>query len=306
MLRDPGGAGATNVQPGVGLDFYDDFENDPVMGPLLEDMEDPLGFHRPDDIYQRVVDKVKEKLELGTEEENGSARRLLPHVDRDLLKRPVMTVPYAVTRRGMQSQIHEVLVEKLGAGNYWKECNYLAGLVEEAVDEEIPASKQARDWLKEVARVVTADAGQSLRWASPIAKEEKVEVTVGGQRVRLTLRKDTDKLDKNKHAGAIAPNFVHSCDAAHMLATVRRMADGGITSVAMVHDSFATLAADVNIMNERLRETFVEQYSRNILEEFREEIVSQLPPSVSDKVPPVPALGNFQIEDVLYSEFFFS
>jgi DNA-directed RNA polymerase len=46
---------------------------------------------------------------------------------------------------------------------------------------------------------------------------------------------------KDKAAAGIAPNFVHSHDAAHLLLTVAACCKEGITDIATVHDSFGCL-----------------------------------------------------------------
>jgi DNA-directed RNA polymerase len=119
--------------------------------------------------------------------------------------------------------------------------------------------------------------------------------------VRIRVLSENDSPDCRQHAQGMAPNFVHSMDAAHMHLTTARLAAEGVRSLAMVHDSFATHAADTDRMARVLREEFVAMYrNHNPLEDFRARFLE-----LGD-LPPVPAMGTLNLEGVLDSEFFFS
>ena len=59
---------------------------------------------------------------------------------------------------------------------------------------------------------------------------------------------------------AVAPNFVHALDAAHLTFTARLLEDGGHAMVA-IHDSFGTHPSSVDEMHTAIREAFVRLYS---------------------------------------------
>ena len=52
----------------------------------------------------------------------------------------------------------------------------------------------------------------------------------------------SDAVDKKKARSGVAPDFVHACDAAHLMMTVNAAAEEGITNIVTVHDSFGCLA----------------------------------------------------------------
>src|SRR3546814_15024722 len=85
-----------------------------------------------------------------------------------------------------------------------------------------------------------------------------------------------DKLDARAQANCVAHNFVHSLDASHLQAVAYRSKGQGIRHLAVIHDSFGTHAANTGKLSRILRETFVEQYSGDVLGDFYQEMKDQL------------------------------
>ena len=83
---------------------------------------------------------------------------------------------------------------------------------------------------------------------------------------KITIRRETpsEPVSKRKQYQAFPPNFIHSLDASHMVLTAL-MCDGKGLAFAAVHDSFWTHAADVDVMNEAIRETFIQMHSEDIV-----------------------------------------
>lgn len=79
-----------------------------------------------------------------------------------------------------------------------------------------------------------------------------------------------DPVHKRKQLQAFPPNFIHSLDATHMFLTALKCAEEKLTFAA-VHDSFWTHAADVNIMNGVIRDSFIRMHSENIIERLSAE-----------------------------------
>jgi DNA-directed RNA polymerase len=174
-------------------------------------------------------------------------------------------------------------------------------------------------WLQDVAKVV-AKANLPIQWETPTGfvvrqdyrkvKSRQVELFVSGQRITISVAEGhEEKIDSTKMALAIAPNFVHSMDAAHMLRTVDVLMGTVGTSVhlSMVHDSYATHAADATELAHAIRAAFIDMYGERCwLTEFREEVAAQLPEEEAAKLPPVPAYGNLDVSEVANSLYFFA
>jgi DNA-directed RNA polymerase len=93
---------------------------------------------------------------------------------------------------------------------------------------------------------------QYLRWTTPAGfpwanrcykqktKQVRLYLHSLGVPFRVLLNPE---IDKRKAKNGVAPNFVHACDAAHLMRTVNAAVAEGITSIATVHDSFGCLAS---------------------------------------------------------------
>ena len=91
------------------------------------------------------------------------------------------------------------------------------------------------------------------------------------------------------------------------MTTVNRLAAKGLTSFAMIHDSYGTHAADVDLLHTELREAFISIYTEHdVLEEFRSQVVAALPEELKEKVPPVPSRGTLDLSLVRDSKYFFA
>jgi DNA-directed RNA polymerase, mitochondrial len=301
-----------------GLQHYSALLRDPVGGAAVNLV--PSG--RPADVYTAVG-----KAAQGLSDVSGDAysSAWLGKVCRKIAKQPTMTLCYAATQFGMQNQIESAL-EKLDEDNGGRYLNgdidnnlaarYMAGIVWQAIGTQVVAARAAMDWLKEAAKVA-ASVGLPIRWSSPLglpvvqayrkAKGEKLNVFVDGVRMRMTVVVDTLEIDSVRQASGIAPNFVHSLDAAHLMRTALMAQEYGISSLAVIHDSFGSHAADIPVLNAVIREAFIEQYTPNLLEKFKDEIAEQLgDPSLVEKLPPLPPMGTLELDAIRDAEFFFA
>ena len=85
--------------------------------------------------------------------------------------------------------------------------------------------------------------------------------------------------------------------------TVQELYRRGLRDFAMVHDSYAVHACDVDLMNEVLREQFTRLHKLFTLPGFFEQVKASAP---GIELPPPPALGSLDLAEVLKSEYFFS
>lgn len=77
-----------------------------------------------------------------------------------------------------------------------------------------------------------------------------------GQERKLTLQLDTEELDPLATGNGLAPNWIHSHDAAHLRAVMRDLRRFGLQAPAAAHDSFATLAPEVSTLKAALAAAF--------------------------------------------------
>jgi DNA-directed RNA polymerase len=234
-----------------------------------------------------------------------------------------MTMPYGSGRYGFRGQIKEEIgghwhdhgVRYLDGGDDFHASVYLAGAMFEAISSVVVAARLAMDWLQETAKIASKE-GAPIHWTTPagflVLQDYRVDegvaldFTLLDKRVTMVLKKTGTKLNNRKQSQGISPNFVHSMDASHMMLTVNACVDAGVTSFAMIHDSYGTHAADAETLSYHLRRQFIDQYSGNVLEDFRDEILELVPEEKHNLIPPVPPMGTLDLEDVMKSEYFFA
>lgn len=296
MLRDEVGGKATNLVPS----------------------------EKPSDIYSQVAAEASALIDEAVAEGVEIAARWQGKVTRKVTKRNTMTVPYAVTEYGMRDQLlqefRKIAEEDPACDPVFREATmadaaFIAKINYAAIGRVVVAARAAMDWLKEAALVVAAD-GLPVQWTSPsgfrVVQDYRkflgteFDFDVAGRRYRLTLKVETKKLNGRKQASGISPNFVHALDAAHMHRTVDTGVGRGITHFAMIHDSFGTHAADVETMASTLRDAFIEQYTPDVLGQFRDQLARLLPDDLREKLPPLPAFGTLDLEGIRSSDYFFA
>jgi len=272
----------------------------------------------PSDIYTEVLKKTKDLLAKNQE---PLAKVWLDAVDRKLVKRPCMTFAYSVTSIGIRDQISSEMRKQrdgqfLPGHENWQAAAFLAPLVEEAIRLVVVRAAEAMDWLKELSGHMTKEEIPTS-WVTPLgfpvvqpyrkAKGKRFTVWFQGERLQLTLRVESKEVDKRKHALSVAPNFVHSLDATHLMMVVNRLHDEQVTdSYAVIHDSFGVHACDVDAMHYVIRDEFIKLYDEDVLTQTYQSTLLALPGDKWPDVPTPPETGDLDLEEVRDAEFFFA
>ena len=135
----------------------------------------------------------------------------------------------------------------------------------------------------------------------------RVKAMLMGEVIKPRLNTELDTTDRRRMINGVAANFVHSLDAACMMITVNLANEKGLRNFCNVHDSFGTTAADVQTLNETLRDAFVKVFTEHdVLQEFKDGIASLVPDKLKAELPDVPQKGNLDVELLKQSEFFFA
>jgi len=217
-------------------------------------------------------------------------------------------------------------------------AQYLAGKTLHGIRVVAPLVEKTMRWFRVVARTL-AKENHSIQWVVPsglpvenqyFSQEDYLlpvwlynkrlnPLDMGAQdrvddegavhaRTRMHLRLDAapQRLLGSKQANTISPNLIHSMDAAHLALTVARARAEGISAFLMIHDDFATHAANIGRLGEILREEFVKMYEgydpRTVIYSYAQ---SKLSENGLKKLPPPPELGDLDIRQVLDSPYFF-
>lgn len=308
-----------------GLQNFSAMLRDPIGGEAVNLVPSEL----PADIYQKVADRVLARVEADAVSDNETLAKIaqgwLQHgITRKVCKRPVMTLAYGAKAFGFKTQVFEDTVRpykfKVGQENFpwdgsgWDAASYMGGLIWDCVGEVVVAARQAMDWLQKAASAASKE-GLPVRWetpdglvvlqAYPKMQSKRIKLTFGGVQHKLTVATEASKeLDRQKQANGISPNWIHSMDASHMRATVRRCFHEGIRSFSLIHDSYGTHAGNAWALAAFLREEFVDMYEQDVMERFKKDLEMQLPEET--ELDALPQKGTLDLALVLESDFFFA
>lgn len=132
--------------------------------------------------------------------------------------------------------------------------------------------------------------------------DEDLSICTVLQKLRLVISQDNLPLSVYKQKSAFPPNYVHSLDSTHLMKTALRCHKLGI-EFAAVHDSYWTHACDIDVMNKILREEFVDLHSQPLLEDLSRGFKLRFP---NIKFRQLPKRGNFNLDSILHSKYFFA
>lgn len=277
----------------------------------------------PRDIYSEVSRQAFAWLREGAEGGDPIARSLVDFlgpdgIPRSCAKRPVMTLPYDVTLWSAQNYVYEWYKASVPRGeeplapDSGKKCRHLAGLLLDATTEVCKGAVEAMSWLHALAGEA-AKQGVPLRWTAPSgwpvqqeyrrSDRKRVRTILGGAVRQINLVMGRGPVDPAQQRQGVAPNFVHSVDAAVMSAAVSSWPRG--RPIAAIHDSFATTAPHVGDLRDTLRGAVVEEVlKKSLLSAFWEEARSYI--QGAGAVGPPPTFGEIDPEAVLKSPYLFS
>ena len=293
---------------------------------------------RPQDVYQRVADLVLSKLELFAATGDRLAGLWLSYhqqtgiVNRKLCKRPTMTFVYGSKRFGFKNQLKEYIrglddwrlvrehftaldeegKEKkvLGAA-----LGLMSGFIWDALRELVVAAFHGMAWMQKAARGV-ASQNKTVEWTVEATgfkvrqdyykvTRKQVQTLLAGSAFRHSVWTETPDVNPIKQANAVAPNIVHSLDAAVLMMTVVEAAAEGVEQFAMVHDSYGTVPSDCALLARVLRQVFAKFYSqRDVADDLYQQFRAQYQDEARCPVPPLK--GDLQVSHVQASDYFFA
>jgi DNA-directed RNA polymerase len=158
-------------------------------------------------------------------------------------------------------------------------------------------------WIEdEVSKAI--DRGvKDLTWVTPsgfvvtqkLMKKEIVTVKLQllGRCELEVATQDSDKVDKQHHKNATAPNLIHSLDASLLHLSALRFN----APIALIHDSVLCRATDMSMLSSIVRETYMHLFAEHdYLRDFAQQIGAETDP---------PIIGDLEPESVIESTYFF-
>ena len=225
-----------------------------------------------------------------------------PHMDRKVVKRVVMTIPYNAKPYSNRGYIKEALLEK-GVEVDKDDLTKTVNAVRVAMEQVVPGPMRVMKWIEnEVDRAITQGHTQ-LRWVTPsgfVVRQKLMKKNIQTVTLQLLGRcrmsvavEDSDKVDKTHHKNATAPNLIHSLDASLLHLSVLRFD----APIALIHDSVLCRATDMDILSGLVRETYMHLFAEHdYLRDFAAQIGAESEP---------PIIGDLEPESVINSTYFF-
>jgi DNA-directed RNA polymerase, mitochondrial len=223
--------------------------------------------------------------------QNGMAQQHMDDLMRPLADKVALGTisahPYAQMVETVDEETGEVTERNDGGFTC---ANQLAKSAYHAITSVAPKADLAAKWFQGIAGIL-ANEGLSTVWKTPMGMPvvqryseyhtKVVNMWLYDRKVKVPEATSTDKvedgrvmtritakfreapkatIDKRKARSAIAPNVIHSLDAAHLQRAVLYALKAGMRHFLMIHDSFATHAGRTAEFSHIIRKAFRDQY----------------------------------------------
>ena len=212
--------------------------------------------------------------------------------DRSKVKRTVMTIPYNAKPFSNRSYIRDALSEG-GIEINKDDLTIVVAAVRQAMNEVVPGPMAVMKWIETEVASAIKDGAKHLEWVTPSGfvvvqrlmkrQVETIDLKLLG-RCRLSVATtDGDKIDRNRHKAATAPNLIHSLDASLLHLSVKRFD----APIALIHDSVLSRATDMGLLATIVRETYMHLFAEHdYLTDFASQIGAKTEPPIIDDLEP--------------------
>lgn len=305
LMKDNRGAEAVNVV---------NHNNNQIIADIYGDVAGCVNRYLEVGDYDKEINYTTSDQVQRTVDTSVMAQGMVGKINRKITKRNVMTFPYNVSTYGMKDQLMTDILEdyegtdkQFWEGEKWIAATFLSRLNYRGIGEVVEGAVICRDFLKDLTKEII-ERGSHVFYRTPIfgfpvvhrvVKYTTTRVTTS--LAKLTIRTPTTQLDARKMVNGIAPNYIHSLDAVLMFRTVERLLTRGVSSFALIHDSYGVHAADTEKLAEEVREAYIELFENDPLYDF----VDQAAPFRALEAKEV-IIGDLDLSEVRNSEYIFS
>jgi DNA-directed RNA polymerase len=247
-----------------------------------------LPSEEPQDAYKVVAEQAKPHV----------PECIRPYMDRKVVKRVVMTVPYNAKPYSNRGYIREALKEKKVEVDK-DDLTATVKAVRDAMNVIVPGPMKVMQWIEqEVANAIDRGA-TSLEWITPsgfTVNQKLMKPTIQNIELQLMGRckikvatEGGDKVDRNHHKNATAPNLIHSLDAALLHLSALRFD----SPISLIHDSVLCRATDMSVLSDIVRETYMHLFAEHdYLNTFASYIGAETKPPIIDTLKPAKVIDS--------------
>lgn len=294
------------------------------------------------DIYGEVAKATLSliKEDAASADFGAYATTILAHtlIDRKVVKRAVMTLPYGSRFQSASNYISDILLPKLHAigitdrSQKREIAKYVSKRVWDAIPMVVQAARKGMSYLQRLANLFSTQC-LPIAWTTPsgfivqqsyysvvgkvvnlftggsIILKNHIPIWKAGDKRSQLIFQDTDDriIDATRQVSGIAPNFIHSLDASHLMFSVKAARAAGMQSFALIHDSLGTHAGNTEEFAEIIRLCFYRLYAEHSpLDELTKHLVQQLDLEQLKKVPKKPKDGTLDLEEIKKAIYLFA
>ena len=229
---------------------------------------------KPADGYRTVAEKAKEYL----------PEKFHEWMNRKVTKRSVMCTPYGVTQNSARNYIRLALREEKREFESTDLTAITNAIFRKAIPEIFPGAIEVMKWLQGSALEIMDRGQETIQWTTAsgfvVTQDLRHSNTVtvqtrlmGGARVKSIIGDGYAGPDRAHHRSALAPNVVHSADAALLHLTFAYW-DKPFT---VIHDCVLGRSCDMDQMASDIRLHFSEMYKGDVLEDWAKEVGVDVP-----------------------------
>jgi DNA-directed RNA polymerase len=243
-------------------------------------------------------------------------------IDRTTTKRQTMTLPYGLTLHSCINYTREWLEDKVrknGSNPFglemYRPVAFLGKIIWESIGDVVGSAQRGMDFIR-ACMAVLIDNDVTPHWMTPIGfpvrmRYENYDVVtvstrIGAKAKVLSLRQENGTQSKRKALNGGPANYIHSLDGFGGLLghTINLCAANKVNHLGSVHDQIMCLSSDYLTVSSCVREATVDIFSRDLLNEFRQGVLTMLPSSVI--LPEVPEYGSLDVSKVRDSDYYFN
>ena len=261
---------------------------------------------------------------------------------RKVMKRNAMTFPYSSRRHGFAKQIFkdtmlplsrkvrkgELDEHPFGKDQGFLAANIMAGIHEQAIKDTVQSAKDGMEFLQSCAAALTNE-NKHFQFVSkggfPMHQNYQHHhhrnnrpqtwlynfeaMDYDRENDSLGLRKFNGQVEGRDSKQGISPNVIHTQDALMLQMTVLSCKQNAIDDLMVVHDSFATVAADAKLMNGCIRLAMANLYDDyDLWADIRDQTIARLDQQASiDMIKDIPdrSVGKLNVADILKAKHAF-
>ena len=261
---------------------------------------------------------------------------------RKVMKRNAMTFAYSSRRHGFAKQIFtdtmlplsrkvrkgELDEHPFGKDQGFLAANIMAGIHEQAIKDTVESAKIGMDFLQSCASALTNE-NKHFQFVSkggfPMYQDYQHTMSRNNrpqtwlynfeameydrENDSLSLRRFNGQVEGRDSKQGISPNVIHTQDALMLQLAVLSCKQNAIDDLMVVHDSFATVAADAKLMNGCIRLAMANLYDDyDLWADIRDQTIARLDQQASiDMIKDIPdrSIGKLNVADILKAPYAF-